>query len=122
VVPTPPKPKKRKLRSDRGRSHNYPADAIPGNTAVLKQHTPHTLTLTFRHYVNGTAYGPGDVRVPYALAQLLGEQETRARQVEERFHSNSAFLIGPGGRRKRVAPETFDAAHAMAMPLATISN
>ena len=67
--------------------------------------------LQFRHYVNGTAYGPGTVVVAPDLAALLREQEQRHLNNEQRLHESRSGIIVPssyGSRVRRVAPEMFD--------------
>jgi hypothetical protein len=75
--------------------------------------------LSGRHYINGQCFGPGKVKVPQGVADMLLEQESRAREADERFHGTRAMIIGPGGRVKQVPPEMFDLAWAQAQPYTT---
>jgi hypothetical protein len=72
-----------------------------------------TVRLTMRHYINGIAYGPGEVSLPFNTATGLLHTEGHAGVVEEQFQGAKAAIIGPrhpvrGQTFTEVAPETFD--------------
>jgi hypothetical protein len=71
------------------------------------------VTLTMRHFVNGLQYGPGEMRLPYDLAQSLLHAEGHANRIEEQFHdAGRGLIIGPqknGGHMVKPVPvESFD--------------
>lgn len=65
------------------------------------------LTLTLRHTINGTAYGPGPVRVSEPIGQVLAEQERNFHEVEGRLHQAGAHIIS-GNRVIPVRADFFD--------------
>lgn len=71
-----------------------------------------TIRLRQRHYVNGIAYGPGEVKVSYSLACAMASTEGHADIVEEQFQGTKAAIIGartPRGVSVIPVPsETFD--------------
>ena len=97
----PPRPKPRKRR-------------IPPKRAVMvprsKPEPPRTMRvqLTVKHSINGQPYGPGVVEVPENIGQTLTESEQRNRAEERGLFEKRASVILPGGRSRRVPPETFD--------------
>lgn len=67
------------------------------------------MTLTMPHWINGTAYGPGVVRVPADLARVFEENERRVTQNEaDLFGGGKAAFIGPNNRRMPVPMQMMD--------------
>jgi hypothetical protein len=84
----------------------------PARVANMNANRLVTVRLTMRHYVNGVAYGPGEVKVPANLAAGMAHTEGTAIEVEEQFRGTKAAIIGPrrsgGFSIKEVPGETFD--------------
>jgi hypothetical protein len=101
--PPPPEPTPRK----RGR----PPKVKPPPTPTPDPHVVQ-LILAQPHYINGDKFGPGQVWVARDVADLLLEQESRARQVEDHTldREPAARIIVSRGRTVKVPNELFDQA------------
>jgi hypothetical protein len=101
----PPEPPPRK----RGRPPKVKpvVASVPKAEAGLVQ-----LALTQPHYINGDKFGPGQVWVARDVADLLLEQESRARQVEDHTMDRepAARIIVSRGRTVKVPNELFEQA------------
>ena len=85
------------------------------------------MSLTTRHNVGGELYGPGPVKVPRAVAQVLAEGERRASWCDANFAGTRACIIGPGNRKgalgvREVAPEIFDLPYVAAVPFGVVGK
>lgn len=118
VEPKPPR--RRPKLSRKPRTAKASRKALADNQVV-------EVILTRQHSINAVNYGPGRIKLPKKLADVLMEQETRARHSEDIFQSRDrAFMIrhGRGGTpfAQQVSAESFDTSYATAVPFGTISG
>lgn len=86
------------------------------NIAKARQNLPVKVRLSLQHFVNGRAYGPGDVEVPQHLANEFLYREQQHRAQEESFYGTKSVIVGPRvghgtnafHRTTLVPNETFD--------------
>ena len=98
---------------------------IAVGTATLKANVPVELHLLARHNVGGRQYGPGVVRVPRKIADVLQEGERRAATNDANFAGGRAFMVGPGRgnvRVREVAPEYFDSSLNSGVPFGVVQR
>ena len=84
----------------------------PQKVANMNANRLVTVRLSMRHFVNGVAYGPGEVKVSANLAAAFSHTEGHAVEVEDQFRGTKAAIIGPRTARGvsviPVPSETFD--------------
>lgn len=66
------------------------------------------ILLNYGHSINGTKYGPGEVHVPEAIAQVLLEQERNVARSLKYAQSSGNAMIGLKGRLITVPSDFFD--------------
>jgi len=71
------------------------------------------LKLNYSHTINGTRYGPGEVHVPEAIAQVLTEQERNVARSLRYAQSSGSSMIGLKGRLITVPSDFFEGARLM---------
>lgn len=109
-------------RSDRGASHRFTDANRQRATERLLQARPVEVTLRARHTIAGQTYGPGPVKVPKALVDLLMEQERNALAADASFFGTKAGIVGARGRVTLVPAEMFDTYYMGAPPSASIGG
>lgn len=67
------------------------------------------LVLHYSHTINGTRYGPGEVHVAEAIAQVLMEQERNVSRSLRYAQTSGSAMIGVKGRLIAVPSDFFDA-------------
>lgn len=111
-------PAKRKAPAKKTVATKKPAAAKPKRPAStkvtkhLEKARPVTIHLDVQHSINGRNYGPGDVRVPTKIANVLLEQERRSKESEDRLWEARSHIVvasqsGPN-RKYSVANDSFD--------------
>lgn len=66
------------------------------------------IRLNYSHTINDQRYGPGDVHVPEAIAQVLLEQERNVSRSLRYAQTSGSAMIGLKGRLIAVPSDFFD--------------
>lgn len=99
--------------------------SVAAGTQALKVNAPVELMLAARHNIGDIQYGPGLVRVPRKIADVLQEGERRAAVNDANFAGTRAFMVGPGRAGlavKEVAPEYFDSSLNSGVPFGVVQR
>lgn len=107
-------PLKGKTKAKR-KSPKQTLEAKAKRKAVMETNRLVTVYLRMAHTIRGVVYGPGDTKIPNALASSLLSQESHTLKVEEAFtHGRRGVLIGGRSRSSGIVKtvdvpyDTFD--------------
>ena len=81
------------------KSPKQTVEAKARRKAVMEANRLVAVYLRMEHTIKGVVYGPGDTKLPNALAQSLLHQESHTLKIDSDFrHGRRGVLIGKRGR------------------------